>query len=212
MNVALELDELRLASLKLIQNRHMFTSILEPLNMNLSYSQQTNAEMSIDANIAKVEMNVSYKDLDIIFDVLAALSPSKEDDTKEVTEDPTMRIEGLPIHGDEWYLKGSTESDAMSMLSLRTDRGRNGRFSPSATLLAKVRFLELFKEFGKFDGIWCRRTYKTGWVAAQRSLRFAALISSWWMMHGTLLDRCCCCHQPCLRAPGTLAQQPSRFK
>jgi hypothetical protein len=139
MNAALVLDGLRLASLKQTQNKHMFTSILEPLSVDVNFTQKTEGEMTIDANAARLEMNVSYKDLDIITDVLAALSPAKEEEVAEVVEDPTLSIAGRPMTGDEWYLKASTENDAMSMLSLRADRGRSGRFSPSATMHASVR-------------------------------------------------------------------------
>ena len=139
MNAALELDGLRLASLKQMQNKHMFTSILEPLTLHLNFTQKNQGEMTVDASAARVDMNVSYKDLDIITDVLAALSPVKEAEAEEAPQDPTLSIVGRPMTGNEWYLKASMENDAMSMLSLTADRGQSGRFSPSATMRASVR-------------------------------------------------------------------------
>jgi hypothetical protein len=143
MNAALDVMGLRLASLKQSCGVSIFTTVLQPAHLSIGFSQTTGEErMLINLRSKHIELDVSYRDLEIVSDVMAALAPAAPPVEETFGEDPVIALAGAALEDSHWYLRNTEEAEALSQLSLSSSgnaRVQGGRWTPSAVAAQAVR-------------------------------------------------------------------------
>ena len=145
----------------------MFTTILDPCGLQVAFSKQHEGEMCISATLGHFNFNVSYKDIDILQAVLLALSNPEASDSTEERPVFDLCTEGEPVDQSLWYLKGVTEAEEMSRLSLFPESSGRGRWSPVHAVVTTVSLFQAFLLSAGSGLFVSRSTWKTGSAAVQ---------------------------------------------
>jgi hypothetical protein len=137
-NASITMEDLKLGSLRAQGMTRRYVSILEPLEMVLSYSQDVATQkMTINANLGQLRLSVGYNDLQVVQSVLAALSsaPGEKMGAQRAGVGHTVNLGAHEAQRDKWYLR-KVEDDAVSMLSkgAADDQQRLGRWTPTHLL------------------------------------------------------------------------------